>query len=46
MATAAGSAWEWGHDDHELAGGERLAVVATRAGLARLLMATKTGVLN
>ena len=42
MAPAAGEAWEWGHDDHELSGGERLAVAATRAGLARLLRSTKT----
>ena len=40
-ARTAGGPWEWGHDDHELIGNERLAVVATRAGLARLLRATK-----
>ncbi len=44
VARTGGGPWEWGHDDHELAGGERLAVVASRAGLARLLMVTKAGV--
>ncbi|HEY5821760.1 MAG TPA: NAD-binding protein [Propionibacteriaceae bacterium] len=37
-----GSSWEWGHADHELSGNDRLAVVATRAGLARLLRTTKS----
>ena len=41
VARTAGGAWEWGRDDHELCGGERLAVAATRAGLARLLRSTK-----
>lgn len=35
------SNWEWGDRDHELRGNDRLAVVATRTGLARLLRATK-----
>lgn len=34
-------AWVWDQPDVALAGGDRLAVVATRAGLARLLLATK-----
>jgi Trk K+ transport system NAD-binding subunit len=38
-----GTDWQWGHRDHELAGNERIAVVATRAGLARLLRATRSG---
>ncbi len=37
-----GNEWEWGHGEHQLAGNDRLAVVATRAGLARLLRATKS----
>jgi Trk K+ transport system NAD-binding subunit len=36
-----GTSWQWGHLDHELAGNERIAVVATRAGLARLLRITR-----
>jgi Trk K+ transport system NAD-binding subunit len=38
---AGSSHWEWGHDAHQLAANDRLAVVATRAGLARLLRATR-----
>lgn len=34
-------AWVWDQPDVALAGGDRLAVVATRAGLARLLLATQ-----
>ena len=36
-----GASWQWGYLDHDLAGNERIAVVATRAGLARLLRATR-----
>ena len=36
-----GASWQWGYLDHELAGNERIAVVATRAGLARLLRVTR-----
>ena len=39
---AGGSLWQWGHDSHQLAANDRLAVVATRAGLARLLRATRS----
>lgn len=38
-----GEPWVWDAEDVEVAGGDRLAVVATRAGLARLLLATKRG---
>lgn len=38
---SSGTTWQWGNLDHELAGNERIAVVATRAGLARLLRATR-----
>jgi Trk K+ transport system NAD-binding subunit len=38
---SSGTSWQWGHLDHELAGNERIAVVATRAGLARLLRVTR-----
>ena len=37
-----GDTWEWGPGEHRLAGNDRLAVVATRAGLARLLRVTKS----
>ena len=39
--SSSGTSWQWGHLDHELAGNERIAVVATRAGLARLLRVTR-----
>lgn len=42
LAQGTSEEWEWGHADHELAGNDRLAVVATRAGLARLLRTTKS----
>jgi hypothetical protein len=38
---SSGTSWQWGHLDHELAGNERIAVVATRAGLAPLLRVTR-----
>lgn len=42
-ARGTGNEWEWGHGEHQLAGNDRMAVVAaTRAGLARLLRATKS----
>ncbi len=41
-ARSTSTEWEWGHSDHEVAGNDRLAVVATRSGLARLLRATKS----
>jgi Trk K+ transport system NAD-binding subunit len=41
-ARGGSSHWEWGHDAHQLAANDRLAVVATRAGLARLLRATRS----
>ena len=37
----AGGAWDWRRMDHQVRTGDRLAVVATRAGLARLLRVTK-----
>ena len=37
----AGGAWDWRRMDRVVRTGDRLAVVATRAGLARLLRATK-----
>lgn len=37
----AGGTWSWQLEDRPLAAGDRLAVVATRAGLARILRATK-----
>ena len=39
--SSSGTNWQWRHLDHELAGNERIAVVATRAGLARLLRVTR-----
>jgi Trk K+ transport system NAD-binding subunit len=42
-ARAGGAHWTWGHDAHQLAANDRLAVAATRAGLARLLRATRSG---
>ena len=39
--SSSGTNWQWGRLDHELAGNERIAVVATRAGLARLLRVTR-----
>jgi Trk K+ transport system NAD-binding subunit len=38
---SAGDDWNWGSEDHRLEAGDRLAVVATRAGLARVLRVTK-----
>jgi hypothetical protein len=40
-ASAPGDDWNWGPEDHRLEAGDRLAVVATRAGLARVLRTTK-----
>ena len=37
---SSGTNWQWGHLDHAVAGNKRIAVVATRAGLARLLRVT------
>jgi Trk K+ transport system NAD-binding subunit len=41
VARSGDEAWSWERTDHEVAAGDKLAVVATRAGLARLLLATK-----
>jgi Trk K+ transport system NAD-binding subunit len=41
-APSVGSQWHWGNDVHELSAGDRLAVAATRSGLARLLRVTKS----
>ena len=40
-ASAPGDDWNWGPEDHRIEASDRLAVVATRAGLARVLRATK-----
>ena len=39
----AGGGWTWERGPHRVASGDRIAVVATRSGLARLLRATKAG---
>ena len=36
-----GGSWNWRSTDHQLRSGDRVAVAATRSGLARLLRATK-----
>ncbi|MET0693518.1 MAG: NAD-binding protein [Propionibacteriaceae bacterium] len=41
IAVHGSETWSWDAVDRELSGGDRLAVVATRAGLARLLLSTK-----
>lgn len=40
-STGSDGKWRWEPEDHQLCAGDQLAVVATRAGLARLLLATK-----
>ena len=42
----AGGAWTWERGPHQVGSGDRIAVVATRSGLARLLRATKAGVVG
>ena len=39
----AGGGWTWERGPHRIGSGDRIAVVATRSGLARLLRATKAG---
>jgi len=41
LARTPGESWVWDAEDVQVRGGDRLAVVATRAGLARLLLSTK-----
>jgi hypothetical protein len=41
-ARSGGSQWHWGNDLHELSANDRLAVAATRSGLARLLRVTRS----
>jgi hypothetical protein len=36
-----GGAWNWRGADHEIRPGDRIALVATRSGLARLLRSTR-----
>jgi TrkA-C domain len=40
---ASGGSWSWHGIDHQIRPGDRVAVVATRSGLARLLRATRGG---
>ena len=40
-ARGGSSQWHWGQDGHAIVGSDRLAVAATRSGLARLLRATR-----
>ena len=40
---ASGGTWSWRPADHRIRPGDRVAVVATRSGLARLIRATKGG---